>query len=195
MADATKLLEAVGKGDPQAVAELLPLIYQELRSLARGQMSNERAGHTLQATALVHEAYLRLVQDAPQHWDGRRHFFAAAGEAMRRILVEHARHKQSLKRGGSRARVEVTDEAPAISSPCDSIDLLALDEALDQLAAEDPDRAELVKLICFAGLSLDEAAAALGLSRTTTHRQWVFARAWLHDAMSGGAAGLKTPQA
>ena len=189
MSQATRLIDAMGKGDPQAAAELLPVVYDELRRLARSQMKNERAGHTLEATALVHEAYLRLIDGAPDGWDGRRHFFAAAAEAMRRILIEHARRKQSLKRGGDRDRVDFADDdhLPAIASPCDDIpDLLALNDALEQLAAEAPDKAELVKLLYFAGLTLEEAAAAMGIAKTTAHRQWVYARAWLLEAMERG---------
>jgi len=187
MSDATRLLNALSQGDTRASAELLPLVYQELRRLARARMGQERTDHTLQATALVHEAYLRLVEDAPTRWDGRRHFFAAAAEAMRRILIEHARRKNALKHGGERRRVDLDDDLPAISSPCDDIDdLLMLNDALDRLAEEDPAMAELVKLSFFAGLSLDEAAAALGISRATAYRRWAFARAWLHDAISGG---------
>jgi len=186
MSDATRLLEALGRGEGGAADELLPLIYEELRRLARGQMARERAGHTLQATALVNEAYLRLVQGKPATWDGRRHFFGAAAEAMRRILIEHARRRNSLKAGGAERRVELNSEPPAISSPCDQLDLLALNDALDRLAAEDAESAELVKLLYFAGLSLQEAGSAMGLSKTAAHRRWVFARAWLHDAMRGG---------
>ena len=182
MSEITRLPGAAG-GDMDA-AQLLPLVYDELRRLARARLADERAGHTLQATALVHEAYLRLVGGGP--WDGRRHFYGAAAEAMRRILVEHARRRDSLKRGGGRQRVALADEQhPPIASPCDDIDILALDEALGRLAAEDPHRADLVKLLYFAGLTLDEAAAALELSKTTAHRQWIYARAWLFDAMSG----------
>jgi RNA polymerase sigma factor (TIGR02999 family) len=187
MSDATRLITAINQGSPDAAAELLPLVYQELRRLACAQMGQERAGHTLQATALVHEAYLRLVEDAPTRWDGREHFFAAAAEAMRRILVEHARRKNSLKRGGGQQRVEMENDLPAISSPCDDFDdLLALSDALDRLATEDPAMADLVKLSFFAGLSLDEAADVLGISRATAYRRWAFARAWLHDAITGG---------
>ena len=185
MSDATRLIEAMNGGDARASEELLPLIYQELRQLARSKMAQESAGHTLQATALVHEAYLRLVQDPAAAWDGRRHFFGAAAEAMRRILIEHARRRATLKCGGERKRVEPDEEElPLIQSPCDQIDdLLALDEAMNRLAAEDPAKAELVKLLFFAGLNLDEAAAALGIGRSTAHRQWVYARAWLFEAM------------
>lgn len=187
MSEATRLLEAMSNGDSRASAEFLSLVYQELRQLARAQMGQERAGHTLQATALVHEAYMRLIESP--RWDGRRHFFAAAAEAMRRILVDHARHKNALKRGGNQQRVEMDDELPHISSACDRVDdLLALDDALQRLGEVDAEKAELVKLLYFAGLNLDEAAAALNLSRTTTYRHWTFARAWLFDAMGG-----KTP--
>jgi RNA polymerase sigma factor (TIGR02999 family) len=150
-------------------------------------MANERTEHTLQATALVHEAYLRLVGDEKARWDGRGHFFAAAAEAMRRNLIEHARGKKAAKRGGNHDRVPL-DEIACIDMPCDSVDdLLALNEGLDQLAAEAPDKAELVKLLYFAGLNLEEAAAAQGISRTTAYRHWLFARAWLHDAIAGSA--------
>jgi RNA polymerase sigma factor (TIGR02999 family) len=160
-------------------------VYQELRRLARAHMAQERAGHTLQATALVHEAYVRLIEGEPTTWDGRRHFFAAAAEAMRRILVEHARRKHSQKRGGDRQRVDLEDgDLPAIACPCEHLDdLLTLDAALVRLAEEDSQKAELVNLLYFAGLSLEEAGAALGISRTTAHRHWVYARAWLRDAM------------
>jgi RNA polymerase sigma factor (TIGR02999 family) len=185
MSDATKLLDAICQGDSHASEELLPLVYQELRRLARAQMTRERPEHTLQATALVHEAYLRLIDGQPDRWDGRRHFFAAAAEAMRRILIEHARRKHSLKCGGDHQRVELDDQhLPAILSPCDDVyDLLALNDALDRFTAEDPAKAELVKLLYFAGMSLEEAAVTLGISKTTAHRQWVFARAWLVEAM------------
>jgi RNA polymerase sigma factor (TIGR02999 family) len=192
MSDVTRMIEAVGRGDVGASAELLPVVYEELRRLARGHMARERAGHTLGATALVHEAYVRLLgaDDGCADravWDHRGHFFAAAAEAMRRILIEHARRKQAAKYGGQHGRVALAEhDLPAIAAPCAEVtDLLALDEALDRLAAEDPRRAELVKMLYFAGLSLGEAAAALGMSRTAAHRQWVFARAWLHDAMVG----------
>jgi len=189
MSEVTRLIAAMKDGDSRAEAELLPLVYQELRRVARMQMANERAGHTLEATALVHEAYLRLVEGQPGKWEGRRHFFAAAAEAMRRILIEHARAKNALKRGGGRARVglgdnEDGDDLPAIAAPCaDIADLLSLDEALSRLAVQHPDKAELMKLLYFAGLSLDEAAAAMGLSKTTAQRHAAFARAWLFDAM------------
>jgi RNA polymerase sigma factor (TIGR02999 family) len=179
------MIDAAGRGDPDAAAKLLPMMYDELRQLARAQLRQERAGHTLQATALVHEAYLRLLTDAPDGWDGRRHFFAAAAEAMRRILIEHARHKHSLKCGGSHDRVQLNEDLPVIASPCDNVeDLLALNDALERLAIQDAAMAELVKLSFFAGLTLEEAAAAMGISRATAYRRWAFARAWLRDAMT-----------
>src|SRR5262245_28698020 len=146
MSQATRLMEALGDGDPHAAAKLLPLVYDELLRIARAQMAKERAGHTLQATALVHDAYLRLLDGEPDRWENRRHFIAAAAEAMRRILVEHARRKHSLKRGGQHERVDLEDEhLPPISAPCDGVaDLLSLNEALERLAAEDPKKAELV---------------------------------------------------
>jgi RNA polymerase sigma factor (TIGR02999 family) len=191
MSEATRLLQAMGDGDLRAASALLPLVYDELRRLARARMAQERGGHTLQATALVHEAYLRLVDGAAQEWDGRGHFFATAAEAMRRILVEYARRKQALKFGGGRERIDADDDnLPPIASPCDKIDdLLTLNDALDRLAGEDPGKAELVKLVYFAGLSVEKAADALGISRTSAYRQWDFAKAWLFDAMTGGPAG------
>jgi RNA polymerase sigma factor (TIGR02999 family) len=186
MSEVTRLLEAIGHGDPQATAKLLPVVYEELRRLARSKMAQERSEHTLQATALVHEAYLRLVQDDSPRWDGRGHFFAAAAEAMRRILIEHARRRNATKRGGHRDREPMSDDLPEIASPCDNVDdLLELNAALDRLAEEDAAKAELVKLLYFAGLNLDEAAAVQGISRSTAYRHWLFARAWLHDAIAG----------
>jgi len=183
MSDVTRLLDAIGQGDRQASAELLPLVYHELRRLAAEKMAHERPGQTLQATALVHEAYLRLVgsNDVPQ-WENQRHFFAAAAEAMRRILVEQARYKGRLKHGGDRERVDL-DSACAISEP-PSLDLLALDEALSKLAGVEPAKADLVKLRFFAGLTMPEAAAALGISLATAERYWTFARSWLYAAMA-----------
>jgi RNA polymerase sigma factor (TIGR02999 family) len=184
MSEITRVINAIHGGDPETAAKLFPLVYDELRRMARASMAQERVGHTLQATALVHEAFVRLWNDKPASWDGRRHFFGAAAEAMRRILVEHARARGAIKRGAGRKRVSL-GRAQTILEGCDSEldDLLALNDALDRLAAEDPAKADLVKLLYFAGLNLDEAAAVLGLSRTTAYRQWLYARAWLRDAM------------
>jgi RNA polymerase sigma factor (TIGR02999 family) len=174
MADVTHILAAAQAGDRQAAADLLPLVYDELRQLAARRLAAEAPGLTLQPTALVNEAYLRLVGD--QTFDGRGHFFAAAAEAMRRILVEAARRKRSPKHGGGRRRIEL-DEAHRVLESSD--DLLVLDDALGRLAAEDPTAADVVKLRLFAGLSVEEAADALGLARATGYRHWTFARAWL----------------
>lgn len=191
MSDVTQLLDAAAAGDRRAAADLLPLVYDELRKLAAARMASESPGQTLQPTALVHEAYLRLVgtpiadvPGSPQSgWDNRGHFFAAAAEAMRRILVDAARRKAAVKHGGELARVELDSEFVATREPRE--DLVALDEALDRLAAEDSLKAELVKLRYFAGLTLPEAAAALGLSERTAGRHWAFARAWLRRAVEG----------
>jgi RNA polymerase sigma factor (TIGR02999 family) len=185
MSDVTRLLGAAARGDPQAAAELLPLVYDELRKLAAARMANETPDHTLQPTALVHEAYLRLVgPTATTPWENRGHFFAAAAEAMRRILVDAARRKQTHKHGGDRHRVELTD-VPDDTGVRDE-KLIALDEALTRLAAEDPVAARVVELRHFAGLSIDDAAAALGMSRATAYRHWTYARAWLRDAVAEG---------
>jgi RNA polymerase sigma factor (TIGR02999 family) len=185
MGDVTQILNAIEAGDPQAAAELLPLVYNELRKLAAARMAAEAPGQTLQPTALVHEAYLRLVGGAePQEWSNRGHFFAAAAEAMRRILVDDARRKKAAKHGGGMRRVGLDAATPAAPVvPADDSaadDLLALDEALRQFEAEEPLRARLVKLRYFAGLSIPEAAAALGVSVATAKRHWVYARSWLY---------------
>jgi RNA polymerase sigma factor (TIGR02999 family) len=178
MPDVTRLLDAAAAGDPAAAAELLPLVYDELRRLAAARLAAERPGHTLQPTALVHEAYLRLVGgEQPQDWNGRGHFFAAAAEAMRRILVDQARRKLADKHGGGRPRVGLTDDLAAPGDRPD--DLVALDEALERLGRHDPDAARLVTLRYFGGLSHQDAAAALGLSRGAADRLWALARAWL----------------
>jgi len=183
MSRVTQLLSAIGRGDSKAADELLPSVYAELRRLAAHKMSEEGAGQTLQATALVHEAYVRLVDgEHQQRWDSRGHFFAAAAEAMRRILVESARRKQSLKGGGEYVQVELQEGDLACESP--DRDLLALDEALARLEQESPDKAKLVKLRYFAGLTLEQAAEALNISRATASRHWTYARAWLYDALS-----------
>ena len=182
MTPVTQLLSAIDAGDPQAAADLLPLVYAELRTLAAARLASEKPGQTLQATALVHEAYLRLVGDGRAgDWNGRGHFFAAAAEAMRRILVEAARRKGRQKHGGDHRRVNLDDVAAATDDPAD--DLVALSEALDRLAAEDPAKAELVKLKHFAGLTFEEVAACQGISLATAKRRWQVARAWLFDAL------------
>jgi RNA polymerase sigma factor (TIGR02999 family) len=183
MSDVTQILSDIEQGDPHAAEQLLPLVYDELRKLATQRLAQEKPGQTLQPTALVHEAYLRLVgQGDEQHWDNRGHFFAAAAEAMRRILVENARRKNRLKRGGDRQRVDLEQVAAVSDAPFE--DLLALDEVLDLLAAEDPRKAELVKMRYFAGLSVEEAARCLSISRATADRWWAYARAWLYDRLS-----------
>jgi len=188
MSDVTRVLDQIQQGEPQAVARILRLVYEELRRLAAEKMAQEKPGQTLQATALVHEAYLRLVGGAQtQNWDGRGHFFAAAAEAMRRILIDRARHKQTGKAGGGRRRLELDDIEPVLKEG-DGERLLALDEALQQLEAEDPRKADLVKLRFFAGLTAEQAAAALGVSTSTAEKDWAYARSWLRvvlDRMSG----------
>jgi RNA polymerase sigma factor (TIGR02999 family) len=185
MTDVTRVLSAIEQGDPRAAEQLLPLVYEELRRLAAQKLAHEKPGQTLQATALVHEAYLRLVDnDQGRNWDGRGHFFAAAAEAMRRILVENARRKGRQKRGGDRARAELDEADLVCRMPPE--DLLALDEALARLAAEDPVKARLVELRFFAGLSVEEASRALGVSAITAKRYWRYARAWLHREVAGG---------
>ena len=182
MSDVTRILSAIEQGDPHAAEELLPLVYDELRKLAGQRMAQEAPGQTLQATALVHETYLRLVDvNKVQHWSSRGHFFAAAAEAMRRILVEQARRKRAHKRGGRLLRVELDGIKPATRHPSDK--LLALDEALRRLSEKDPVKAELVRLRYFVGLTLAQAAELLGISRATADRHWAFARAWLRREM------------
>jgi RNA polymerase sigma factor (TIGR02999 family) len=185
MSEVTRILFAIDQGDPHAAAQLLPLVYDELRTLAAQKLAQEKPGQTLQATALVHEAYLRLVGvEQAQHWNSRGHFFAAAAEAMRRILVENARRKRTEKHGGARSRVNL-DHADAVAvAPPD--ELLALDEALERLTRHDPRAGQLVQLHCFAGLTIEQAAEALSLSRTNAYRLWTFARAWLHSQLAGG---------
>jgi RNA polymerase sigma factor (TIGR02999 family) len=182
MADVTRILSAVEAGDPSAAAELLPLVYDELRKLAAARLADEKPGQTLQATALVHEAYLRLVgTDQAQRWNGRGHFFAAAAEAMRRILVNRARDKGREKRGGRWQRVDL--DRVLLADQASEGELVAIDDALQELARRNGPCAELVKLRFFAGLTLDEAAAAMGIARRTANRYWAFARAWLFDAL------------
>jgi RNA polymerase sigma factor (TIGR02999 family) len=182
MHEVTRILSAIEQGEPHAAGQLLPLVYEELRRLAAQRLAHEKPGQTLQPTALVHEAYLRLVDaDQAQHWNSRGHFFAAAAEAMRRILIDEARRKRRPKHGGDRGRVELDEAIPQAGR---HQDLLALDEALTRLAEQEPAKAELVKLRFYAGLSLAEAAACLGISPATAKRYWVVARAWLFDALS-----------
>jgi RNA polymerase sigma factor (TIGR02999 family) len=185
MNDVTRILSAIEQGNPKATEQLLPLVYGELRKLAAQKLAQEKPGQTLQATALVHEAYLRLVDtQKAQSWESRGHFFAAAAEAMRRILIDAARRKRRAKHGGNLRRVDQDAAGEAIAPPV--ADLLALDEALEKLAIEDKDSADLVKLRYFAGLSLAEAAEALGLPARTAGRRWAYARAWLGEEMLGG---------
>jgi RNA polymerase sigma factor (TIGR02999 family) len=184
MNDVTRILGQIESGDPAAADELLPLVYNELRALAAAKLAQEKPGQTLQATALVHEAYVRLVGPAegePRKWNSRGHFFLAAAESMRRILIDNARRKLSQKHGGGRER----EELDAIAGPEPDEDLLALDEALQKLAAQDPAKARLVELRYFAGLSGDEAAKVLGISPTTADRHWAYARVWLQAEIRG----------
>jgi RNA polymerase sigma factor (TIGR02999 family) len=184
MSEVTRILSALEQGDAQAAGQLLPLVYDELRHLAAQQLAHERPGQTLTATALVHEAYLRLVGpgDEPR-WEGRRHFFAAAAEAMRRILVEQARRKQRLRHGGGLRKQPLDGNEPAVVSPVEPVDLLALNEALGRLEAASPRRAELVKLRYFAGFTLPEVGALLGISQSTAEADWTYAKAWLKREM------------
>ena len=185
MNDVTRILTAIEGGDAAAAQKLLPLVYDELRKLAAQRLSSEKPGQTLQATGLVHEAYLRLVDvDRPQQWNGRGHFFAAAAEAMRRILVENARRKKRARHGGERRRVELTDVALS-NQPDGDEQLLAVDDALRRLESADPQAAQLVKLRFFAGLTMSQAADALGISLRSAGREWTYARAWLHRAING----------
>jgi RNA polymerase sigma factor (TIGR02999 family) len=182
MSEVTGLLEAAAAGDRKAAADLLPLVYDELRKLAAARMAAEAPGHTLDATALVHEAYLRLVGPTDdRRWDGRGHFFAAAAEAMRRILVNRARDHNRLKRGGGRVRLELLDQAGALAEDPDLV--LSLDDVLARLGAEDAVAAQIAQLHLFGGLSVEEAGAALGVSRAVAYRNWKYARAWLRDGL------------
>jgi len=198
MSDVTRILGAIGQGDPHAAAQLLPLVYDELRKLAAHKMALEKAGQTLEPTALVHEAYIRLVggekpkADAPaREWDSRGHFFAAAAEAMRRILVDNARRKQSLKHGGGLARVDSDPDDLPVAAPGDALEVLAIHEALDRLAQKSPRKAELVKLRYFLGCTMAETAQILGIALATAEEDWTYAKAWLrrqlaHDDAKNG---------
>ena len=184
VADVTQILSAIEQGDPRAAAELLPLVYDELRRLAAARMAAEAPDHTLQPTALVHEAYLRLVgEDARRPWNGRGHFFAAAAEAMRRILVDHARRKQAEKRGGQSCRVPLEEAGVSFTSPTD--ELLDIDHALTRLAAEDPRAARLIQLRYFGGLSLEDAAEVVGIPRSTAYVHWSYAKVRLRTLLDG----------
>jgi RNA polymerase sigma factor (TIGR02999 family) len=188
MTDVTRVLSAIEQGDPRAAEQLLPLVYDELRRLAAQRLAREKPGQTLQPTALVHEAYLRLVDvEQAQHWDSRGHFFAAAAEAMRRILVENARRKKRGKHAGHLQRLSLEDRDVPVSPPAD--DILALDDALTRLAETDPEAARVVQLHFFAGLPIEQVAEALGVSRATAYRQWAYARARLRSAIDGGGGG------
>jgi RNA polymerase sigma factor (TIGR02999 family) len=195
MNEVTQILSAIEQGDAQAAEQLLPLVYSELRKLAAVRLSQEKPGQTLQATALVHDAYLRLVgQEAAPHWNSRGHFFAAAAEAMRRILVENARRKRRVKHGGNHQRVDWDEAACQVEVPVD--DLLAMNDALARLEATDPPAAVLVKLRYFAGLTMPEVAAAMGVPLRTAERNWTFARTWLKRELSleGGHTGPDPPE-
>jgi RNA polymerase sigma factor (TIGR02999 family) len=189
MTDVTRILSAIEQGDPHAAEQLLPLVYDELRQLAAAKLAQEKPGQTLQATALVHEAYVRLVAGADaseprvQHWNSCGHFFAAAAEAMRRILVENARRKKRLKHGGDLDRVDI--EVASLPTRMSSDELVALDEALEMLKREDPVKAQLVTLRYFGGMTIEQASEVLGISRVTAHRYWTYARAWLHRRITG----------
>jgi RNA polymerase sigma factor (TIGR02999 family) len=182
MSDVTRILEAVQRGEADAANELLPLVYDELRRMAAYKMSHEQVGHTLQPTALVHEAWLRMVKHGSPEFQGRGHFFAVAGEAMRRILIEAARRKRSLKRGGAAQREELHESK--LAQEADTDEMFAVDEALNLLAAKDPAAADLVKLRYFVGMTMEEAATALGIPLRTAERLWTYARAWLRQRIS-----------
>ena len=193
MSEVTRILSAVEQGDPHAAEQLLPLVYDELRKLAARRLTQEKRGQTLQATALVHEAYVRLVDtDQAQHWNSRGHFFAACAEAMRRILVDQARRKLSLRRGGSLQRHPIEDRE--IEAPEPSLDVLAVHEALERFQGVDATAAQVVKLRYFAGLTIPQAAEALGISTSTADRSWAYARAWLHTALKQDADDDGTPE-
>jgi RNA polymerase sigma factor (TIGR02999 family) len=185
MKDVTYLIQAMEQGDPHAAEELLPILYEELRILASQKLSKEPPGQTLQPTALVHEAYLRLIGLEPQHWDNRGHFFAAAAEAMRRILIENARRKQNIQRGGKRQRLTLRDSFICVDGTVCTCDLLSLNEALVKFEQKDPQKANLVKLRFFAGLTIEQSSQSLGISLATAKRYWAYARSWLRVELSG----------
>ncbi|MCP5527243.1 MAG: sigma-70 family RNA polymerase sigma factor [Verrucomicrobiales bacterium] len=185
MSEATQLLEAVERGEPHAAEELLPLVYDELRRLANSRMASEKPGQTLQPTALVHEAWLKLMGSGRERWQDSRHFIAAAAEAMRRIMVDRARRKATGKHGGQHQRVEL--EAVDLAPPTTDENLLLLDEALKRLTEHDAQTAEIVKLRYFVGLTTSESADALGISVASVKRQWAYARAWLFRQLRSGS--------
>ena len=191
MSDATCILQRIEQGDPRAAQELLPLVYEELRKLAAVRMANEKAGHTLQPTALVHEAWLKIAGEGNQHFANRRHFFKAAANAMQQILIDIARRKQCLKHGGGLASEELDESRIAMTAP--SEELLAVNDALAALALEDPDAAEVVKMRYFVGMTITEIAATLGLAPRTVDRHWAFARAWLKLAIRSSSSGPGSP--
>jgi RNA polymerase sigma factor (TIGR02999 family) len=179
MSDATHILAALAKGDPTAADELLPLVYKELRGLAAHKMAGQAPGHTLQPTALVHEAWMRLAGNKPGRFADRSHFFAAAAEAMRHILIDSARRKQAARHGGGQVRLDSAEIE--IACPVDDDEILAVHDVLNKLAAEDPGKAELAKLRYFAGLTFEETAEVLGISVATAKRHWTYARAFLYE--------------
>ena len=195
MSDVTRILSRIEDGDPNAAGQLLPLVYDELRKLAAVRMAQEKPGQTLQATALVHDAYLRLIDvEKDPCWNSRGHFFAAAAEAMRRILVEQARHRQSLKAGGDRRRLGLSAVASQLAVAERSLDLIALDEALAKLEDKNPRQANLVKLRFFAGMTQQQASEALGIARSTADLDWAYARSWLRVEMSKSSSGDENPR-
>ena len=179
MGDITTALRLMSSGDARAAERLLAIVYDELHGLAAAKMAQERPGHTLQATALVHEAWLRLGGDSQPAWQNRRHFFAAAAEAMRRVLITNARRRHAARRGAAAEHVDIDGPELNVVAPVPDEDLLRVHEALDGLAAEDPRKAELVKLRYFVGLSIEDAADVLGISKRSADREWAYARAWL----------------
>lgn len=181
MNDVTQILDRAQSGDPKAAEELLPLVYEELRKMAALKMANEAAGHTLQPTALVHEAWLRIAGGGQRYWNSRGHFFCAAAEAMRRILIESVRRKQSQQRGGNRQKVELDEAHLVLERP--ETEMLDIHNALDKLGREDTLAADLVKLRYFVGLTLPEAAEALNISPRTADRLWAYARSWLRQEL------------
>ena len=186
MSDVTHILQAIQQGDPKAADELLPLVYEELRKLATHRMASEASGHTLQATALVHEAWMRLVGSENPKFDGRAHFFAAAAEAMRRILIDRARRKRAVRHGGGQERVEFEKADFAIQKDDDQ--LLAMNDALDKLTAQNKMEAELVKLRYFVGMTTAEAAEVLGITEAAAKHYWIHARTWLYQEITSARA-------